>query len=344
MPNFRVPSLLALSGLIVFAALGLAGCDSSDTARDDTLVLYNGQHKEATSALIKGFEDKTGIHVKERNGSSNELAHQVVEEGDRSPADMIYTEESSPLIMLQGKGLLARIDDQALESIPADYRDTDNHWTGVLGRSRVIVYNPQLIDRDDLPSSVLDLTDGKWDGKFAYVPTSGAFQAQLSAMIKLKGEESAREWLEALKKHGRIYKKNTLALDAVERGSIPFGLINNYYWDRQVMEKGKDSMTSRLYFFGNHDLGDMLTVAGIGILKSSSKQDAAQKFIHYITSEEGQRILTNKSAQYPLNAEVETPADLKPFSELTPPKGTLDLGEYSDGTQAIKLLQDVGLL
>src|SRR5699024_6238781 len=119
---------------------------------------------------------------------SNELAHQVAAEGDRSPADVIYTEESSPLIMLAEKGLLAPLDDQTVSSIPEEYRDGDNRWTGVLGRSRVVVYNPNLISESDLPDSVMDLVDDDWKGKFAFVPTSGAFQAQLSAMIKLEGK------------------------------------------------------------------------------------------------------------------------------------------------------------
>jgi hypothetical protein len=49
------------------------------------LTLYNGQHKEVGDELAKAFEAKTGIHVNVRKGSSNQLASQVVEEGERSP-------------------------------------------------------------------------------------------------------------------------------------------------------------------------------------------------------------------------------------------------------------------
>ncbi|WP_460997267.1 substrate-binding domain-containing protein, partial [Staphylococcus aureus] len=56
-----------------------------------SLTLYNGQHKEVGDQLSKAFEAKTGIHVNVRKGSSNQLASQIVEEGNRSPADVIYT-------------------------------------------------------------------------------------------------------------------------------------------------------------------------------------------------------------------------------------------------------------
>lgn len=342
MLNLLKPFTLAASGLAL--AMGLAMPGFAQDAASQSIVLYNGQHKNATAALIEAFEAKTGINVERRDGSTNELAHQIVEEGAKSPADVFYTEETSPLFMLASKGLLAKMDAETIAAIPDEYKDPDGRWVGVLARSRVIVFNPDLINENDLPESVLDLTDPAWKGKFAFVPTSGAFQAQLSATIKLKGRDAAKEWLLGLKENGRIYKKNPLVLAAVERGEIPFGLINNYYWDGMVREKGIDAVKSRLHFFDNHDLGGMLTVSGMAVLESSQHNQAAQEFVKFATSEEGQQVLTNKSNQYPLNPAVKPAADLKPFSELSPPEGTLDLGEFSDGKAAVELLQEVGLL
>ncbi|MBO1519495.1 extracellular solute-binding protein [Oceanisphaera pacifica] len=326
-------SAIALSTLMLLSPL------SANAA----LTIYNGQHKTATLALIDAFSAKTDIEVVSRQGSSNELAHQIVEEGHRSPADIIYTEESTPLIMLANKGLLTSIDAKALSNIPAEYRDPDGKWVGLLARSRVIAYNKDNISPDQLPTSVHDLTNDKWKDQFAFVKTSGAFQKQLSAMIKLDGKEKATAWLEGLSKNGKVYRHNKAALDAVERGDIAFALINNYYWDNMAREKGADNLHSALYFMGTQDLGDLVTVSGAAIVASSQNKDEAQQFMAFATSKEGQQILTDKSAQYPLNTDVDTHG-LKPFSELTPPNDTLDLGEYSDGKAAIELLQEVGLL
>lgn len=326
-------SAIALTTMMLFSPL----------TANAALTIYNGQHKTATIALIDAFTAKTHIEVETRQGSSNELAHQIVEEGKRSPADIIYTEESTPLIMLANKGLLAKIDTEALQNIPAEYRDQDAYWVGLLARSRVIAYNKDEISPEQLPTSVHDLTDAKWKDQFAFVKTSGAFQKQLSAMIKLEGRAKAKAWLEGLSKNGKVYRHNKAALDAVERGDIPFALINNYYWDSMAREKGADNLNSGLYFMGTHDLGDLVTVSGAAILASSNNLDEAQQFMAFATGEEGQKILTDKSAQYPLNQHVDTNG-LKPFAELTPPNGTLDLGEYSDGKAAIDLLQEVGLL
>jgi iron(III) transport system substrate-binding protein len=245
--------------------------------------------------------------------------------------------------MLAEKGLLEKIDDDALDVIPDGYKDENGLWTGLLARSRVVAYNPDMVKEDELPDSVMDFANKEWDGRVGFVPTSGAFLQQLSAMIKLEGKDTAKAWLEGLKENGKIYKKNKMALDAVEEGQIDLALINNYYWDREAKERGEENMNSKLYFFGTHDLGDMLTVAGAAILKSSPNQEEAEQFIAFATSKEGQQILTDISAQYPLNQEADT-SGLKPFSELTPPNDTLDLGEYGNGEAALELLQEVGLM
>lgn len=330
---------------VVLAALGFYSMNkpSEPTEANKELVIYSGQHKSATLALFDAFTEKTGIQIKAREGTSNELAHQIVEEGNRSPADIIYTEESTPLFMLADKNLLAKISDKALANIPVEYRDKDDNWVGLLARSRVLAYNKNMITETELPTSILELPNPEWKNKFAFVKTSGAFQMQLSAMIKLEGRDAAKQWLEGLKENGKEYRHNKAALDAVERGDIAFAMINNYYWDKMAKEVGEDALESRLYFMGTNDLGDLITVSGAAILKSSKNMEAAQQFMEYATSEEGQTILTRISAQYPINPTVDTEG-LKPFSELTPPNGTLDLGEYSDGKAAIELLQEVGLL
>src|SRR5699024_11882832 len=95
-------------------------------------------------------------------------------------------------------------------------------------------------------------------------------------------------------------RHNKAALDAVERGDIAFAMINNYYWDKMAKEVGEDALQSRLYFMGTYDLGDLITVSGAAILKSSKNMEAAQAFMEYATGLEGQKSLTVASAQYTL--------------------------------------------
>jgi iron(III) transport system substrate-binding protein len=325
---------------LTFTLLGLTLATPLTQAADKVeLTLYNGQHKEVGDELAKAFEAKTGIHVNVRKGSSNQLASQVVEEGDRSPADVIYTEESPPLNKLGEQGLLAKIDDTTLNVLPKDYVANNGTWMGVTARVRVVAYNPKLVDEKDLPKTVLDFAQPQWQGKVGFVPTSGAFQEQAVAIIKLHGKEAAEEWLTGLRAFGKVYSNNMVALKAVENGEVATVLVNNYYWFALQREKGQ--LDSRLHYFTGGDAGGLVTVSSAAALKSSKHPKEAQQLLAYMASEEGQRVITQTSAEYPLHKGMTSDRGLKPFNELEPPKVTpADLG---NAEEALELEREVGL-
>ncbi|MBJ2347931.1 MULTISPECIES: extracellular solute-binding protein [Pseudomonas] len=325
---------------LTFTLLGLTLATPLTQAADKVeLTLYNGQHKEVGDELAKAFEAKTGIHVNVRKGSSNQLASQVVEEGDRSPADVIYTEESPPLNKLGEQGLLAKIDDATLNVLPKDYVANNGTWMGVTARVRVVAYNPKLVDEKDLPKTVLDFAQPQWQGKVGFVPTSGAFQEQAVAIIKLHGKEAAEEWLTGLRAFGKVYSNNMVALKAVENGEVATVLVNNYYWFALQREKGQ--LDSRLHYFTGGDAGGLVTVSSAAALKSSKHPKEAQQLLAYMASEEGQRVITQTSAEYPLHKGMTSDRGLKPFNELEPPKVTpADLG---NAEEALELEREVGL-
>ncbi|MFL6607396.1 MAG: extracellular solute-binding protein [Pseudomonas sp.] len=325
---------------LTLTLLGLTLATPLTQAADKVeLTLYNGQHKEVGDELAKAFEAKTGIHVNVRKGSSNQLASQVVEEGDRSPADVIYTEESPPLNKLGEQGLLAKIDDATLNVLPKDYVANNGTWMGVTARVRVVAYNPKLVDEKDLPKTVLDFAQPQWQGKVGFVPTSGAFQEQAVAIIKLHGKEAAEEWLTGLRAFGKVYSNNMVALKAVENGEVATVLVNNYYWFALQREKGQ--LDSKLHYFTGGDAGGLVTVSSAAALKSSKHPKEAQQLLAYMASEEGQRVITQTSAEYPLHKGMTSDRGLKPFNELEPPKVTpADLG---NAEEALELEREVGL-
>ncbi len=58
---------------------------------------------------MAAFEKQTGIQVNVRSDDEDVFANQIVQEGARSPADVIYTENSPALEYLQERGLLAAV-------------------------------------------------------------------------------------------------------------------------------------------------------------------------------------------------------------------------------------------
>lgn len=318
---------------------GFAGL--AQAADQGSIVLYNGQHKTTTLKLLEAFTAATGIKVESRKGSSIQLANQIIEEGERSPADMFFSEESPPVAALAERKLLAPLDTGTLEQVRKDYRDPDGYWTGVTARSRVTVYNTKMIKASELPGSILDMATEAWKGRVAFVPTSGAFQQQIVAISALKGRDAALGWLKGLKRFGEVYGSNKAAMMAVERGEIATALINNYYWYNLVQEKGQDKMQSALHYSGHGDPGALVTVSAVGVLKTAKNAAAAQKLAAFMTGVAGQEVLAKAVAEWPMNPKVAPGFGLQPLDDLHPPK--VNPASLKGAEEALELRREAGL-
>ena len=83
-----------------------------------------------------------------------------------------------------------------------------------------------------------------WKGKLGIAPTNASFQAFVTAMRVVEGEEKTLAWLEAMKENAVIFEKNGAILEAVEAGVVDVGLINHYYWFALAKEQGLENMKS----------------------------------------------------------------------------------------------------
>lgn len=350
--DLRLSRRSVIGGLAAGGATFLAGGLVKGIAKADegtptegggSLTIYNGQHVSTTQAFADAFSAKTGVQVQLRKGEGAELANQIVAEGDSSPADIIFVENSPNLELLAAKDLLAPVAETTLASVPSQFNSANGTWVGVAARAAVLVYNPELLPENALPGSVLNLASSVWDGKLGIAPSEGDFQPVIAAVIKLAGDDMALAWAKGLANYAKVYPGNTAILKDVEAGTIAAGLINHYYWFRLAAENGIESMKSRLYYFGHADPGAIVVTSGAGALTSSKVPDLAQQFLAFMVSAEGQQILIDsKDYEYPLGSGVPADPLLKPFDQLNPPAlGPSDLG---DGQAAITLLQDAGLL
>lgn len=327
------------------SAFGVAALASPGLVRRsaaaEVLTLYNGQHAEPATAVVQAFMNATGVQVAIRKGGSAQLANQIIEEGAASPADVFYSEETAPVATLAKRKLLAPIDSATLGAIPTEYAAKDGRWIGVTARCRVVAYDATQVSPDALPSSVLDFAGPAWKDRVAYVPTSGEFQSQALAIVKLRGRDAAIAWLKGLKDNGRIYNGNVAAVQAVQRGEIATALVNSYYWFAVADEVGAENMRCQLHYLGHKDPGALVTLSAAGVLSSSRKGELAQRFLAFMTGETGQTAIIDAVAEYPVRPGVVSPYALKPLSELEPPDVTAD--DVSDAGEALALQREAGL-
>lgn len=338
--------------LLTVAAIGLTACGTSGSGSagatggsGDTITLYNGQHEQTTAALVKAFTAATGIKVNVRSDDETVLAQQMEQEGRASRADVFYTENSPALAELSGKGLLAPVDQNTLASVPAKFSSPTGDWVGVSARVSVLVYNTDEITPAQLPKSVMDLADPKWRGKISFAPGETDFQPIVTSVAKTAGDQGALTWLAGMKANlkGHDYPDNETIVAKVNSGDVEMGLINTYYWYRLRASLNGAAMHSALAPFAPADPGYLINVSGAAVLKSSKHQAAAQKFLAYLTSAAGQKVMAKSdSFEYPIGSGVVATDGQQPLDTLRPAPMTIaDLG---NGQHAVALLQQAQLL
>lgn len=329
---------LACAGLV----LALPACSGGDGLDTDKLVIYSGRQEQLVAPLLERFEQDTEIEVSVRYGDTAQLAAQLIEEGDRTAADIFFSQDGGALGALSKREMLAPLPPATLDRVDARFRADDGRWVGVSARSRVIVYDPKQLDEAEVPDSVFDLTDPKWRGKVGIAPTNASFEAFVTAIRVLRGDEAARQWLAGMKANDvQLFDNNVLVLNAAEDGVIALGLINHYYWYEQVAEEGLAAVPARLKFLPAGDPGALVNVAGVGVMRDSDHAEQAQRFVDYLLSPAAQAYFADTTKEYPLLAGVPTAPDLPPLADLHAPD--IDLSDLNTLEDTLAMIEQAGL-
>jgi len=339
----------ALVAVTILACALLSACGAAlslSSGGSRTLTVYSGQHPQTTDEIVAAFEKETGITVRVRSDDEDVLADQIVTEGRHSPADVIYTENSPALEFLQHKGLLSTVYPATLTATPARYNSPQDQWVGVSARVSVLIYNPSRISASQLPRSVMQLAEPRYKGELALAAGETDFQPIVTSVLRAHGKTATVRWLEELKANaaGHLYPDNETITSDVNRGTAALGIINGYYWYRLRAEDGTASMHSKIAYFGPRDPGYVVDVSGAAALKSSAHQAAAQKFLAFLVSKQAQEIIGGRSLsfEYPIASGVTSSAPQTPLRDLRP--DPITVGELGDGSAAIALLRQAGLL
>ncbi|TVQ38048.1 MAG: iron ABC transporter substrate-binding protein [Geminicoccaceae bacterium] len=305
------------------------------------ITLYSGRGEALVSPLIAAFEKETGITVNVRYAGTSELAVLLQEEGERSPADLFWAQDAGALGAVASR--FQALPTDLLERVPAAYRDREGRWIATSGRGRVLYYSTERVSTDELPASVFDLTDERYRGRVAWAPTNGSFQAFVTGMRVAHGDEVTRDWLQAMAANdARAFRNNTTQAIGIADGEVDFSLNNNYYLLRFLAGDANYPVGSTL--FADDDIGNLLLVAGIGVLDTASQSEGALQFVEFLLSPQAQQYFTGQVFEYPVTGEViENPA-LPSFEAVQASAPDVDLNDLDDLEGTLALLRDVGLL
>lgn len=307
-----------------------------------SLIVYSGRSESLVGPIIEQFEEVTGINVAVKYGSTGEIAATLLEEGRNSPADVFFAQDPGGLGEVANAGMMETLPSSITNKVPTWARSPESQWVGISGRARVVVYNTDSLSPDQIPASMEDFTKPEWKGRIGWAPTNGSFQAMVTAMRVVWGEDKTREWLLGVQANEpNVYPKNTPTVAAAGAGEIDVGFVNHYYLHRFLAEEGED-FAARNYHPAGGGPGSIILVAGGGVLKTAENKDNAERFFNFMLSKVAQQYFAGQTFEYPLVEGVRTNRILTPLEEINNPSVDMAALEDLAGTQA--LLRDLGIL
>jgi len=344
---FSLVGLAAIAGSVAIACNNERTTTAPTTESPATLVatggelnIYSGRNEQLIGPLLEKYEAETGTKINVRYGDTAELAAAILEEGQNSPADIFFGQDAGALGALQRADRTKSLPENILNKVDSRFRSPEGQWIGISGRARVIDYNTELVNENELPNSIWDLTEEKWRGKVGWAPTNGSFQAFVTALRLTEGEDRALEWLEAMRDNDtQVYSNNTTIVEALGRGEIELGLVNNYYLNRFTKENPNFPVA---HHYTQNDVGSMINVAGVAIVDTTDQEEQAISLIEYLLTPESQQYFAQETNEYPLATGVASPADRVPLEQINAPD--IDLSNLDDLEGTLNLLQQAGVL
>ena len=267
--------------------------------------VYSYRQPELIQPLVDAFEAETG-HTANVVYVDKGITERLVAEGDRSPADLIFTVDVARLNEAKEAGVLQPVQSDVLsEAIPAALRDADNEWFGVTTRARIVYASKDRVADGDL-TTYEDLADPKWQGRICTRSGTHDYNiALVSAMIAHHGIDEARTWLEGVKANlARAPEGNDRAqVKAIWAGECDISLGNTYYMGAMLQdpEQTEWAESVRIVFptFGE-DGGTHVNTSGVAMTKAAPHPEVAREFMEFLASGEAQRLYADVVNEYPV--------------------------------------------
>lgn len=331
--------------LVATMLISITGCGEKE---EKVVNIYTDRHYDTDQDLYDKFTEETGITVNVVKAGSDELLERLSTESEDTEADLLVTSDVGRLYRASQMDLIKAFDSSVVEgNVPEHLRATDNLWTALTVRARVITYALDRVDPSTL-STYEALTEPEWEGKVVIRSSGNIYnQSLLASFIALNGEDAAKEWAAGLVANmAREPEGNDRdQMKAVVAGEGDVAVVNTYYVgkllnssDAYEVEVGEKIGV----FFPNQETnGTHINISGAAITKHGKHNDAATKLLEFLTSEDSQYDYANANYEYPVNEAVEPSDLLKSFGEFEVQDIDLSLlGEYNE--EAVKIFNEVG--
>jgi iron(III) transport system substrate-binding protein len=234
---------------------------------------------------------------------------------------------------LQNKGITQPYQTGVADDIDMVYKDPNYNWTGFSARARVLIYNKDLLNEEDVPQSIFDLSNEKYKSKVAIAnPLFGTTTFHISALFSAIGNERGKQFLEDLKRNEVVIAtSNGDVKKRVIQGEVYCGLTDT----DDAYEAIKEGENVGIVFLDQNGIGSLIIPNTVNLIKNSPNPENGKKMIDYLLSREVEARLAHSCAQMPLHKGVEIPNDVPSLDSIVP----MNI-DYNETSKKLKEIQN----
>lgn len=308
--NQRIkPAVWVLGALLITLLLSVAGFAQGK------LMVYSILQQNFAEEMLREFTKETGIAADFVRGSGGEIVARVIAESGAPRADVVLGGASNLHESMKEAGALRPYLSPVAAEIPAQYRDSENYWSGFYLTALGIGVNKSRYNRlykdKPLPQTWDDLTDPAFRGELIVTDPVASSTAYLflNTILQERGWEAGWDYLDRLHRNVAQWPTSGSAPPRMV-GTGEYALAVSFAHSfLAVTEQGYDLELILPPRTGG-DVGSVSIIAG------GPNPEAAEKFVDWVLSKEAQKLHADMSLTSPTHPEVPTPAGVVPLDEL----------------------------
>lgn len=295
-------AVLALMGFVLLSR-------PHASSAGQTVTIYTPEPDSLAEAWKKPFEDETGIHVEQIKEMTTRVYSRLRAEKGNPRADVwIGAGGMVPFIAAANEDMLAPYKPKGWETMPRRrgnliLRDAQWRWVGATIIGLGYAYNPSVLTPGALPKRWEELADPQWKGKVIMYDPAGSGTAMLfleAALVRSMqhtgSEDAGWQFLKAFYSNLPRYAEDGPPSMMVSRDEVKIGI----HFEHQVLEYMQQSENPAAIADVQKNLRwtilpeSPVIVDPVALIKNCPHPDNGKKFIDFIMSHEGQKILNRR--------------------------------------------------
>ncbi|MCB1760746.1 MAG: extracellular solute-binding protein [Gammaproteobacteria bacterium] len=291
----------------VAVALSATLVSGAALAVDGTLTVVTSFPKDLTSVFKDAFEAKhPGLKVEVLNKKTSAGIKYLQETAGNNSSDLFWASAPDAFEVLKGDNLLVKYTPQA-EGIPDKVgafpiNDPDGYYMGFAASGYGIMWNTRYVKAKKLPLAKewADLKKPVFHDHVGMSAPSRSGTTHLTVETVIQGmgwEAGWAEWKEIAGNFKTVTERSFGVPDGVNSGQFGYGIVIDFF--------GLSSIGSGFPVDFVYPEVTTLVPANVGIVRNAPNQAAAEAFIEFLLSIEGQKLLLDpKIRRLPVNPQI----------------------------------------